>query len=238
VRWQLKAHLSWRIRKGNEEENEMSRRAAVAVIAASAVLTLAACTSSGTHTQSYSPSPTHLQSSSTTSSSPGPTSSTPITASSAPKSTGVPTPSVTPSAQNAVNAYVADFNTGIQALRDPAHADLSWIAKYETGTFRTQDEQSFASLKSSHLAYRGAAPDPNIKVQSVLSPTAVILTSCQVVDPSNPWVQYDTTTGKAVPGGKPRTPPPPYLLQLFMKSAANSWQVSSVVQDTSKTCKG
>ncbi|MGI8667972.1 MAG: hypothetical protein ACR2N4_18405 [Jatrophihabitans sp.] len=116
---------------------------------------------------------------------------------------------------------------------------MSWIAKYETGEFRTQDEQSFESMKAHHLAYRGAAPNPNVKVQSVLSPTAVILTSCQVIDPSDPWVQYDTTTGKAVPRGTQRTPPPPYLLTFFMKASSGStWQITSVVQDTSKTCKG
>jgi hypothetical protein len=169
------------------------------------------------------------------------TSSSPITSSSAPtsSSTAVPTPSVRPSAQNAVNSYYTDYNAGTRSLRDPAKADLSWIAKYETGKFRTQDEQSFASMKAHHLAYRGAAPNPNVKVQSVLSPTAVILTSCQVIDPSDPWVQYDTTTGRAVPRGKQRTPPPPYLLTFFMKAGSGStWQITSVVQDTSKTCKG
>ncbi len=216
----------------------MNRRLAYVLIVIASCLSLAACGSSGAHTQTISPSPSATGSTSTSSSVPTPTSTAPSSSSSAPSSSGVPTPTVTPSAQSAVDAYVADFNDGIQALRDPAHADLSWIAKYETGTFRTQDEQSFASLKSSHLAYRGAAPDPNIKVQTVLSPTAVILTSCQVVDPSNPWIQYDTSTGKAVPVGTPRTPPPPYLLQLFMKSTAGAWQVTSVVQDTSKTCKG
>lgn len=216
----------------------MNRRLAYVVIVIASCLGLAACGSGGAHTQSIGPSPSPSASTLAGSSDPAPTSTAPSSSSSAPSSSGVPTPTVAPSEQSAVDAYVADFNDGIQALRDPAHADLSWIAKYEMGTFRTQDEQSFASLKTSHLAYRGAAPDPNIKVQTVLSPTAVILTSCQVIDPSNPWIQYDTSTGKAVPVGTPRTPPPPYLLQLFMKSTAGAWQVTSVVQDTSKTCKG
>ena len=216
----------------------MSRRMLSALLVACSSVALVACANTGTHTQSFSPSPS--EPSTTPSTSPAPSLSAPSGPSSSTatsSSSGVATPTVTPSAQGAVNAYVADFNAGIQALRDPSHADLSWIAKYETGTFRTQDEESFASLKSSHLAYRGAAPNPNIKVQSVLSPTAIILTSCQVVDPSNPWVQYSTTTGKAAAAGKPRTPPPPYLLRLFMKSSAGSWRVDSVVQDTSRTCK-
>ena len=138
-----------------------------------------------------------------------------------------------------MNSYYADYNARIQSLRSPAKADLSWIAEYETGKFRTQDEQSYASLKAQHLAYRGAAPKPNVKVQGVLSRTAVILTSCEVVNPSDPWEQYDTATGKAVAKSKPRKPPPPYLLTFFMKANSGStWQITSVVQDTSKTCKG
>lgn len=194
--------------------------------------------SSGVKTQTpTSDPPSSMSTSPSTSGSTSP--STPSSSTHSGSTQSVPTPTVTPTAQEAVNSYYADFNAGTRALRDPAKADLSWIAKYETGKFRTQDEQSFASLKAQHLAYRGSAPRPNVKVQAVLSPTAVILTSCLVIDPSNPWVEYDTTTGKAVPAGKPRTPPPPYLLTFFMKmSSASSWQISSVVQDTSKTCKG
>ena len=225
----------------------MRSQLTVTAAALTVALTLAACSGSsgGTHAQSLSPAPTDSSTTSSsapvtsTSSSPPPSPSPSDTSSSSTaRSSGVPTPSVAPSAQRAVNAYVANFYAASKALRDPAHADLSWIAKYETGTFRTQEQQSFASLKSGHLAYRGAVPNPNIKVQSVLSPTAVILTSCLVVHPSDPWVRYNTTTGKAASTAKPRTPPPPHLLQLFMKSTGGVWQVSSVVQDTSKTCKG
>lgn len=210
-------------------------------VAVGAMLLASGCSSSsGTHTQSV---PATSSSTATSPASVGSrTSSSPTDPSSPSLSTGkssapVATPTVTPPAQGAVNAYVASYNAGIAALRDPASADLSWIAKYETGKFRTQDEQSFAYLKAHHLAYRGATPDPNVKVQSVVSPKFVILTSCQIVDRSHPWVQYDTRTGKAVPRGNTRTPPPPYLLQLFMKLDGPEWQVSSVAQDTRKTCK-
>lgn len=197
--------------------------------------------SSGVHTQT----PTSDPPSSTTSTTPS-TTRIPTTTTTAPSTAApsIPTrtltpPRVTPAAQDAVNSYYADYNAGIQALRDPAKADLRWIAKYETGKFRTEDEQSFASLKAQHLAYRGATPNPHVKVQAVLSSNALVLTSCQVVDASDPWEQYDTTTGKAVVHGKSRTPPPPYLLTFFMKASSGStWQITSVVQDTSKTCKG
>jgi hypothetical protein len=104
---------------------------------------------------------------------------------------------------------------------------------------RTQTEQSFAYMKSHQLAFRGAAPNPSVKVQSVLSPKVLILTSCLVTDKSDPWIEYSTATGKAVPTGTPRNPPPPYLLRIFMKASSGStWQITSVLQDTSKTCTG
>ena len=195
---------------------------------------------SGVHTQT----PTSDPPSSSRSTSP---STAPITTTTTTPSTAAPSiptrtltpPRVTPAAQDAVNSYYADYNARTKALRDPAKADLSWIDKYETGKFRTQDEQSYASLKAQHLAYRGATPNPNVKVQGVLSRTAAILTSCEVVHASDLWERYDTTTGKAVVHGKSRTPPPPYLLTFFMKASSGStWQITSVVQDTSKTCKG
>ncbi|MGI8678751.1 MAG: hypothetical protein ACR2LX_08720 [Jatrophihabitans sp.] len=138
-----------------------------------------------------------------------------------------------------MNSYYADYNTGAAANRDPAHADLTWISKYETGEVQTQTKQSFAYMKSHQLAFRGATPNPSVKVQSMLSPQVVILTSCLLTDKSDPWVEYSTATGKAVPLGTPRKPPPPYLLRIFMKASSGStWQITSVLQDTSKTCTG
>lgn len=207
--------------------------AVIATLCAVALGSTACSSSSGTHTQSLSPTPSG---SSDTPSSPSVSSS--ATTGSAPGSE-VPTPTVTPPAQDAVDAYVADFNEGIRASRDPAHADLVWISKYETGKARVQTQQSFTYTRAHQLAFRGAAPDPNVKVRSLLSSSAVILTSCLVIDNSDPWVEYDTATGKAVPTGTPRNPPPPYLLTIFMKATSGAnWKISSVVQDTSKTCKG
>jgi hypothetical protein len=151
----------------------------------------------------------------------------------------VPTPSVTPPAQGAVEAYVADFNLGTSASRDPANADLSWIARYETGKVKKQTVQSFAYMKARGLAYRGATPDPNVKVQSVLSSNSIVLTSCLVVSKTDSWTQYAVATGKPVSSPSPRNPPPPYLLRIYMKAnAKGAWQIENVLQDTSKTCKG
>lgn len=152
---------------------------------------------------------------------------------------GVPTPSVTPPAQGAVGAYVADFNLGTSASRDPAKADLSWIARYETGKVKKQTVQSFEYMKAHGLAYRGATPDPNVKVQSVLSSSVIVLTSCLIVSKADPWTQYVVKTGEPVSSPSPRNPPPPYLLRIYMKAnAKGAWLIENVLQDTSKTCKG
>lgn len=151
----------------------------------------------------------------------------------------VPTPSVTPPAQGAVDAYVADFDLGTSHSRDPANANLSWIARYETGKVKKQTVQSFAYMKTHGLAYRGATPDPNVKVQSVLSSSVIVLTSCLIVSKADPWTQYVVATGKPVSSPSPRNPPPPYLLRIYMKAnAKGAWQIENVLQDTSKTCKG
>ncbi len=217
----------------------MNRRLAYVVIVVASCLSLAACGSSGAHTQSISPSPTPSTSVPPTVSPTSTSTSTSASATDSPASSsaGVPTPTVTPSGQAAVDAYVADFNADTAASRDPANADLAWIAQYETGTARTQTEQSYANLKASHLAFRGKAPNPSVKVQSVLSSTAVTLTSCLLVDKSDPWIEYDTTTGKAVPVAT-RNPPPPYLLTIFMKASGSQWQIYDVLQNSSKTCQG
>ncbi|PZS30748.1 MAG: hypothetical protein DLM61_09970 [Pseudonocardiales bacterium] len=145
---------------------------------------------------------------------------------------------MTPPAQAAVNAYYADFNADTASSRAPDHADLSWVAKYETGKARTQTQQAYAFMKAHGRAFRGTPPNPSVKVRSVLSDKAVILTSCLLVDKSNPWVQYATATGNAIPVAK-RNPPPPYLLTIFMRTGSSGdWQLYDVLQSADKTCRG
>lgn len=222
------------------EGGPLVRRVLVTMLAIVSITGAAACSgASGTHPQSLSTSTstsTHGTPSQTTSTASAP--STSASSTSGRPSRGAPTPTVTPPAQGAVNAYVADFNLGVAAERDPANADLTWIAKYERGNVKTQTQKSFEFMRTHHLAYRGAAPDPNVKVQSVVSNKLVILTSCLIVDKADPWTQYDTSTGKAVPTGKPRKPAPPYLLTIFMRGSGTAWQINSLEQDTSKTCTG
>lgn len=166
------------------------------------------------------------------------TSSTPTTPSPPPRSDQVPTPSVTPAAQGAVDAYIAFYNASTADDRDPAHADLSALNRYLSGKARTLFDGIYADMKNSGLAYRGTPPNPRVKVQTVGSPTFVILTSCPLASSADPYVEYHVATGQPVTASPPRTPAPPYLLTLPMTKSGGQWQLTDVVQDTSRTCKG
>jgi hypothetical protein len=209
----------------------MCRRRTIWVIVASATVALAACSSSGTHTQSYSPSPSSASSSSTSSSDPASTSAS----STAPTSSGVPTPTVTRPAQAAVNAYIAQLNLTVAADRDPAHADLAAINRYLTGRALTLIDGEYTAMAKAGQAYRGTPATPRIKVQTVLSSTAVMLTTCPQFNRSDPYVEYYVATGKPVPVPT-RNPPPPYLLTVFMKKVGTQWKVYDLLQNAGQTC--
>ncbi len=108
------------------------RLGALVVAGCILLLSVVACGGSGTHTQSFSPSPS-LSTTDSSSSTIGSTTPATDPPSSGPTS-GVPAPSVTPPAQSAVDAYYAFFNADIKASRDPAHADLRFVAMYETAS--------------------------------------------------------------------------------------------------------
>jgi hypothetical protein len=217
----------------------MSRRVVTAAVVACAVFGLAACTSSGsTHVQSFSPSPSDPPT--TTSTGPAPSSSPPSTSSSSPSTSsgsGVATPTVTPPAQKAVNAYITFVNANDAAALDPAHANLAEVNKYLSGSALKVIDGSFQAMKSAGQAYRGSPPNPRVKVQSVLSSSFVILTSCPLENPTNPSVEYFTATGKLVPVPT-RSPPPPYRLTLPMKLTNGQWQLTDILQNAGKTCTG
>lgn len=99
-------------------------------------------------------------------------------------------------------------------------------------------DQIFANMKAKGLAYRGRPGDPRVKLQTVISPTAVFLTSCPMASPTDPYTQYYVKTGKAVPPPPQRDPPPPYKLTLTMVHQAGQWKLSDLLQNVGKTCTG
>ena len=123
------------------------------------------------------------------------------------------------------------------ATTDPRHADTATIDKYLSGKALTLTNDSLSGMAKTGYAYRGTPADPRLKVSSVVSPTFLFLTSCPLASSTDPYVEYSTATGKPVPVAT-RTPVPPYLLTIPMKKTSGQWQVTDLVQDTSKTCGG
>ena len=93
----------------------------------------------------------------------------------------------------------------------------------------------YASMKSSGLAYRGTPDAPRLKVGQILSPTFMFLTSCPAPSASDPFIQYQVSTGKPVVVKKPPVAPP-WKRTISMQKVGANWKVSDILVDTSKTC--
>ena len=215
----------------------MRRQLAITAAGLATGVTLAACSGSsgGTHTQSLSSRPTGT--STMSSSAPG-ISTSPTTSPSDPRSTTsaatstvpVATPSVKPAGQGAVNAYVGLINVTTKLGADPPHANMTELAPYVTAATLPQWRQIFSNMAKEHLAYRGNADDPNLKLISATGQSAA-LSSCPSPARTNPLVQYNVLTGKVI-----KTTGGPYLKAITVVFTAGRWRVSGIASDTSKTC--
>jgi hypothetical protein len=190
-------------------------------------MVLGACGgSSGTHTQSFSPSPgdssSAMSSTASSRSSPSPTSS-------------FSTPKVALAAQPAIDSYMAFYSLNAAYSRDPAHADLSKLSDYLTGQALATIVYDFTSMKQAGLAYRGTGPTPRLRVATVGSRSTVVLANCPKVATTDPLEEYNIKTGVAVPT-KRLNPPPPYLQALTMRLDGGRWKLSNIAIDSSKTC--
>jgi hypothetical protein len=143
-----------------------------------------------------------------------------------------------PSRFVAIDVYTADVDARLQASRNPADADLTWVRAYETGPARARTERMFAYLKAHHVAYRGAAPRFTTHVRAEPSATEVVLTSCVLRDKSAAWLAYDTTTGKTLPTSPRRDmfPPYPQTVLIEKSSPRGPWLITSVTKDVNNSC--
>ena len=193
-----------------------------------AVTVLGACGgSSGTHTQSFSPSPSGSPSATfpaaSSSAAPSPTSS-------------FSTPTVAPAAQPAVDSYIALYTLIGADDRDPAHADLGKLREYLMGQALATIVNGYISMKQAGVAYRGTAPTPRLRVAAVGSgSTVVLLANCPKIVTIDPLEQYNVKTGVALPTKK-LNPRPPYLQALTMRLDGGRWKLSNIAIDSSKTC--
>lgn len=209
----------------------------VAVAAVFSAASIAACSSSGPHVTSTSPLTSNSvtgtpSSSSVRESSPRTSGGDSSPATSDPSN--ISTPSVTPGAQPAVNAYIAGYVLTTRAYADPSDANLATLARYEAGAVLAEDESTLKELAGAGIAYRGIAAIPHPKVVSA-SPTSVTLTDCGTLSKRQPYEQYYVKTGKPVPASVPAVPPP-YLKVLTMQKAAGQWKLVSIATRANRTC--
>ncbi len=204
-----------------------------------AVVLLAGCGgSSGVHTQTPTSDPsTTGTGTSTVSTSTSPSiTPTPSITSSVRSTATIPTPSVTPIAQDSVNRYMDFYNSLNQADRDPAHANITHLNTFLTDTALTLFDGVITGQAKAGLAYRGTPEDPRVSVSQVISPAFIFLSSCPLASKTDPFVQYTVATGKPVSVSTPSVPPP-YKRTISMKKTADgTWKVSDLLVDSSKTC--
>jgi len=211
----------------------LGRRIGGGVAAGLAVLSISACHSSGTHPQSFSPSPS-APGSPGVSLSTSPTSS-PATSSTRTRPPEIATPTVVPAAQGAVDAYIGFYNAMNAADRNPTGADIAEINAFLTGKAHSLFDGVVASQARAGVAYRGTPEVPRIRVGTIFSPTFVVLTSCPLASPTDPFVQYYVKTGKPVVTPTPSVPPP-YKRTISMQKINGKWKVADLLVDSSKTC--
>lgn len=214
----------------------MSRRLLAEATVVCSALALTACSSSsGTHTQSYSPPPTH-PSSSPSSPSRDPSMSA-DSSSPAPTSTS---PSVSPTEQAAVAAYVAFRAAAHNAEKKPTDTALENALKaYAVDPALGHEGGSLISYVTGDIAWGGTPPAARVSVSAV-KPAAnpypmVTLRDCPTAAPS--WKPYNIKTHKPVsvefPGSKA---PPPHAITATVIYYRSRWLVQTSVTEVKKTC--
>lgn len=154
----------------------------------------------------------------------------------------VPSSTIPPEADAAVKAYEAFWRAANNAKRQPVRIDepLPRGADFTRHSFdpaRTTYLGYIAGLKAQGVQFRGAPPQPRIRVAKVETsakpyPT-VTLTDCQ--SPAPTWNEYVVESGKRVPAVTASVLPP-YEITARMIFYRQHWGLQSVTTDTSRTC--
>lgn len=221
----------------------MIRRVVIVALAFAVAAASAACSgSSGTYTQSLSPTsprtPATADAPTGTPKTNANTSSRPSTSApntrkpSEPTSPSIPTPTVAPAAQGAVNAYIGMGNVLNRWDLDPRKARSAELQPYVTSSVLNDFMRIFHQMAAAHLAYRGNPDTQHLKVVSATS-SAAVLSNCPTPAAVNPSIQYNVLTGKPLKttGGGP------YRKAITVVKRAGAWRVNSITSDTSKACK-
>jgi hypothetical protein len=201
------------------------RPAGAAAVLVLVTLMTAACGSPGTHLQS-----------------PVATSTPPTSSLPDPLTSPAPSQSWTPpdygSAQPAVDAYLHMVSVINKAFEDPTHVSSATFDKYLGGQAKITFDQELVHERMDGRAYRGTPAERRVRVvTNKVSATLpeVVLRDCALASTSDPFVEYDVTTGKVVPQRTPKVPPP-YAQTAKLFKINGVWQMTSYTTDSTKTC--
>jgi hypothetical protein len=197
-------------------------------------LLLAGCGSSGVKTQT----PTSSDPSTATTGTTGPSSSTSNPSGS--KTPPTPPPSTGfGSAEPAVDIVLKVQLAYSTAIKDPAHSATKGFDLMLAGQAKDAFDSSFAAAKSSGVFYKGTPPTARIKIlnnQVTASIPYVQLMNCPLASATDPFVAYYTATGKRVPVGAAKVPPP-YAQTAKVFKVNGQWVITQFTTDNSKTCR-
>lgn len=210
----------------------MGRRCtALDALLAALLLSLAACTSSGTGVPSASSPPTTSRDS---------TSPTAPISRSSPKSIPPFSRSSSdsdPRGKAAVAAYLSFTGASHAAERSPGKNHAVELRAHAVDPALGTIEALLTKLQLAGIANRGTPPKPRVKITKQdleAHPWPVVtLADCPTVSPS--WAAYDVATGKRVKV-VPNSSEPPYAVTATVIKYKGRWVVSKTSVDRKHTC--
>jgi hypothetical protein len=144
----------------------------------------------------------------------------------------VPTPTVSPAAQSAVDAYTGASNVLYGWDQDPQRANPGELAPFVTSTVLKQVLASYQSMAQAGLAYRGTPDRSHITVIAASS-TSVAFSDCPTPSATDPYTQYVVATGKPVASTTPSGLHPKAVTAVFQD---DHWRVSAITPNLAETC--
>ncbi len=205
----------------------MSRRLPAATGIVCSMLVLAACSSTGTHTQSPPPTSSPPSSSSTLpqSSSPAPTSGS---------------PSIAPQEKAAMTAYIAFAKASRSAEEQPSDKSrFNSVRAHAVDPALANEGETLFNYQRANIAFKGQPPSPRVSVM-VLAPAAKPYPTATVIDCptiSSRWKAYDTKTHNVVPIKYPgETAKPPHPTTANLIYYGGRWAVQKITTDVRQTC--
>lgn len=172
---------------------------------------------------------------------PGPTTASATkatsTISTAPTS-AITIPKVAPSAQPAVDNYIAFLRAEYLVGQDPGEIRRGDMTMYLGAKALKSVNAQLDAMAAAGTAFRGNPDNPRVTLDFIASSKLVVLNSCPLPAKTDPYHVIKVSTGATVVPPK-QNPPPPYELRILMfLNKKGRWVLINSTADTSRTCTG